>query len=337
MTADLRRLCTLLLVLGLGLGVSQAETKRASDPVTVCAQVASLAQSIQTASEDHGAALLSPGRKQLFVDASALEKVDGLSWQLHQPKKVGAVIRVDQPWEGRSIQIRSAPVWSIEDGAWKIWYFSDNRITGIALSKDGVHWNKPDLGLVEFRGSKSNNLVALPPNATGPANSTGMLMNVVLDPDDPDLGRRYKALWGTKDRRPVVSRDGLNWKALDVPPISSDDESSLYHDRDQRLFIATVKHPGPYGRSVYLSVSRDFEHWTASPDCLIVHADAHDQELGRQRIQARFANSTFQSPEYNIPERYNIDVYNMALTRYQGVYRTRSLARGRSRTGTRHQ
>ena len=32
-------------------------------------------------------------------------------------------------------------------------------MTCYAESKDGIHWKKPELGLVEFNGSKANNIV----------------------------------------------------------------------------------------------------------------------------------------------------------------------------------
>ena len=50
-----------------------------------------------------------------------------------------------------------------------------------ATSRDGVHWEKPNLGLVEFQGSRNNNI--LPSE------------NFVLtyyDPNDPDPKKRYK-------------------------------------------------------------------------------------------------------------------------------------------------
>ena len=43
-------------------------------------------------------------------------------------------------------------------------YVATNHVC-LAVSADGVHcWEKPDLGLVEFRGSKRNNI--LPPDNT---------------------------------------------------------------------------------------------------------------------------------------------------------------------------
>ena len=309
---NLRKSIILPFAIGLALRPAACQTPAmAGDPVACCSQARALMQSLpKLKANSHDPVVLEPGRKQLFIDSSALQKVENVDLKLHQPKKFGAVIRPDQPWESHAIQIRSAPVWSVEEKIWKIWYIGGRSC--IALSHDGIHWTKPALGKFQYQGSKENNIVT-------PASDNRM--NVVYDPDDPDPGRRYKALAADpKGRRPAVSGDGVDWKVLDTPPILSSDESSLYYDRENRLFIATVKHAGPYGRSVYLSLSRDFEHWTDPRDSLIFYADQQDQELGTQRILARFANSALQAPELNVPEQYNVDVYNMAVVRYEGMY-----------------
>src|SRR5438093_2676408 len=50
-----------------------------------------------------------------------------------------------------------------------------------AVSRDGVHWEKPNLGLVEYNGSTQNNIIDLlggrPSLAANP---------IIYDPDDPD-------------------------------------------------------------------------------------------------------------------------------------------------------
>jgi hypothetical protein len=79
-----------------------------------------------------------------------------------------------------------------------------------------------------------------------------------------------------------------------------------------------LKHPGPYGRSVYLSTSKDFRHWTKQE--LIFHADELDQEIGRRNIATLLSDPRWRQPSLNIPAKYNIDVYNMGTFRYEGLY-----------------
>lgn len=59
-----------------------------------------------------------------------------------------------------------------------------DRVTSLAYahSKDGIHWEKPSLGLVDWRGSKKNNLLFRYAHGTG----------VMLDEQDKDAGRRFK-------------------------------------------------------------------------------------------------------------------------------------------------
>ena len=293
----------------------QTVPKLPSDPVTTCGQARATLKTIPGYNVDPA---LTPGHRLLFIDPYVLQEANEVTWKLHEPHKVGAVIRAEQAWEENEIQIRSAPVWSATEKKWKIWYFSDNG-TGMATSEDGIHWTKPSFGKTSYNGSTDNNMVSIG-GYTAKRGADEYLENVIYDPDDPDPGRRYKALAGVVGRRLVVSADGVDWKALDRPLISGDDESSAYYDRDNKLFITAIKHPGPYGRSVYLAVSRNFDSWTDSRDCLIFHADYEDQRLGVQRIHARLNDPAFQKPVYDIPAEYNVDVYYMSILRYQGLY-----------------
>ncbi|NMB97918.1 MAG: hypothetical protein GYA02_15155 [Clostridiaceae bacterium] len=57
-----------------------------------------------------------------------------------------------------------------------------------AESEDGIIWHKPNLKVVEYNGSKENNIVIDDPV---------MLHDpvVLIDPFDPDPNRRYKVVW----------------------------------------------------------------------------------------------------------------------------------------------
>ena len=58
-----------------------------------------------------------------------------------------------------------------------------------AESEDGIHWVKPNLGLVEYRGSRDNNLVVI-----DPPEIMGNHLVVLDEPDDPDPSRRFKMM-----------------------------------------------------------------------------------------------------------------------------------------------
>ena len=72
----------------------------------------------------------------------------------------------------------------------------------LATSKDGRTWQRPDLGLVEYNGSRSNNLVDL---MGGRSHVTAC--TVFHEPDDPDPERRFKMMfhdWDTYDHEMAV-------------------------------------------------------------------------------------------------------------------------------------
>lgn len=284
-----------------------------TDTVACCNEARAFLRSIGLQPKASSTLALEPGKKFLFVDDRVLGDLNGVTSVLHPPKKYGAVLHADRPWEG-TIQTRTAPSWNPEKKIWMLWYFGAGG-TAYATSKDGINWEKPVLGVHSYKGSSENNLLPIG------------LSYVIYDPKDPDANRRYKGFTGEGPHHgggpgfyPAVSADGIRWKLLTESYVYSQDEANLFHDEDRNLFIFTVKQPGPYGRSVYLTLSRDFVHWTDPRDCLIFHADHHDQELGVKWIKERFADPTMQHPEYNIPAEYSVQVYNMGVFRYGDLY-----------------
>ncbi|MCC6486543.1 MAG: hypothetical protein IT364_03520 [Candidatus Hydrogenedentes bacterium] len=258
------------------------------------------------------------GQRQLFLDDCGVASIDGLTRTMHPPVKRGAVIRPTPP-EETSVQTRSAPAWDPEQKVYKLWLLvsrtGGSSGTGYVESTDGLHWTKPVLRQKEIDGSLENNIVTPDPAREWPANA---IENAVYDPHDPDPSRRYKGFAHCYDREPMVSPDGIHWTLLNVPALKSSDESNLSYDAQTHTFLATLKTGGPHGRSHVLTTSKDFEDWTEP--VLTFHADDLDQELGRENIKARFANPAMQQPSHNIPETYNVDIYNVGVFRYEGLY-----------------
>ena len=262
---------------------------------------------------------VSVGERQLFLDDHGIAKIDGLQRTMHQPKKRGAVIEPDQPWES-ALQTRCAPVWDEQAKRYKLWLITSTPVAGVAgttyaESLDGMKWTKPILRQWKFQESLENNFVAVEPDSAWPANA---MENVVYDPDDADPQRRFKGFLGAFGRQPIVSPDGIHWKKLDVPVLPSSDESNLSYDRRTRTFIATLKTNGPFGRSHGIWTSKDFQTWTNTGS--LIHADEEDQRLAKDNIRARLADDRIQQPRYNDPADYNADIYNVGAFRYEGLY-----------------
>ena len=64
----------------------------------------------------------------------------------------------------------------------QVMYSYDTGRICYAESADGVHWERPHLGLVKYDGSRDNDIIDLPPGSGN--------MDVWYQPDTPD-GRRY--------------------------------------------------------------------------------------------------------------------------------------------------
>jgi len=113
-----------------------------------------------------------------------------------------------------------------------------------AESADGVHWTKPELGLVDFNGSKKNNICLI----EGSPQSLTLVndfLSVLHDPSDPDPARRFKVAYiahvpydeivdgmsnvGRKEKLVcsticAVSSDGLRWKIVGDRPANAGGE-----------------------------------------------------------------------------------------------------------------
>lgn len=255
------------------------------------------------------------GERQLFLDDYDVAEIQGLRRTMHVPEKKGAVVCPDQPWE-IWLQTRCMPAWDEEHKIFKMWLLGCvptpiEGTTNYVESTDGIHWTKPVLRQKKYKDSLENNLMG-PPVTVNPC--------VIYDPDDADPGRRFKGLFFEHDRsmRPNVSEDGIHWKRLDVPKLPSMDESNLSYDRANRTFIATLKLDGPHGRSHAIWTSKDFNTWTNTK--VVFSADDLDQTLGRKQIEECLSDPTRRHPEYNVPATYNVDVYNLGLFRYEGLY-----------------
>ena len=142
----------------------------------------------------------------------------------------------------------------------------------------------------------------------------------VSERQDAPADERFEGMGRFQTRDLVVSADGIHWRRLERPGLPSGDEANFSLDEETGTFIATLKEGemGPYGRSIALATSMDFDHWT-QPE-LVFHADERDQELNREVIAARLDDRSLTQPVYNVPEEYFVDVYNMGIFRYEGLY-----------------
>jgi hypothetical protein len=134
-----------------------------------------------------------------------------------------------------------------------------------ATSKDGVNWEKPALGLVEYQGSKHNNICDLPEPTLW---STAA---VLYDLEDPDPSRRYKIAYEAQFPEGyrfcvAFSPDGLQWKRSPKNPVGPFLEMAgvtkfrgLYYVNGQGEFYGDDR---VGARRLDTFVSDDFEYWS---------------------------------------------------------------------------
>jgi len=131
----------------------------------------------------------------LFIDDYLIAESQGLRRTTHQPEKLPQpVLRKGESWH-------VGPLWfmkvarDVETGLFRAWYNVINPGEtpkyryAYAESKDGIQWERPDLGLVEAAGSTSNNLFIGP--APGWKGCAGLFL-VDEGAGCADRSRRFK-------------------------------------------------------------------------------------------------------------------------------------------------
>lgn len=170
---------------------------------------------------------------QLFLDDRLIESEQKVRRVMHAPRPAETVIQRDRPWEDSTMY---DPV-VIKDGdRYRMWYRANfNKppfYTAYAESDDGIHWTKPALGLVEFQGSKENNIVWAGDHGKSGGAPTVWCVFKDENPKTP-AEERYKAtaLAAGLGLQGLVSPDGIHWKLLQsekvVPAVGPFDTHSI--------------------------------------------------------------------------------------------------------------
>ena len=101
-----------------------------------------------------------------------------------------------------------------------------------ATSTDGIHWEKPALGLHDYPVPLWNGVPIGGKNNILPS-AKGLLLGPVHDPHETDPSRRFKGLaYHGGSLEPLVSPDALHWENPGLGPLSSADESHLTLDEE---------------------------------------------------------------------------------------------------------
>jgi len=242
-------------------------------------------------------------RWQLFLDDYIVARATGFDRVVHHPRAVGVVIPADKPWEtfGTSPQF----VGRQKDGTFFAFYHTywwdtvpQARVdhdrahdfktgSAYATSKDGIHWDKPILGLVEApAGIDWEKFPPFPsPKGVSKDNNLGVPFSI------RDLGQ----FGNVQDppRRYAVSYNGRGYFASDIPDFLHDpnwtnrlvDSGGNFSPRGKALhfwddlhkeWVAIVQNAVPHwlpGREVARFASKDLVRWTSD---IVLAADPTD-------------------------------------------------------------
>ena len=242
--------------------------------------------------------------RQFFFDEDIVETLERSARRLNVAEKVtpNPVLRRDRSWEGPDMRLS----WVIFDrrlGKFRMRYSSGvfrtggrdekgkvivlgegdataaQRITCEAVSSDGVNWEKPSLGLVEYQGSKANNIV---PEAM----AYGYFFE---DLHDSDPARRYKSFTraGTYQGKGMTfsyfySADAYHWFAgAGNPVIDTGQQVGRWGPTDflgwdpiRKVYAVHMEnnfhmHSAYARRSIGRAESLDMVHWS-EPETIVV-------------------------------------------------------------------
>jgi hypothetical protein len=223
------------------------------------------------------AALDLASRWELFVDEYLVAGKNGVALKLHDPVRREVVLTTDQPWEGKTCAYFSI----IQDGQKVLMYYrgssggsdhSDDQVTCVAESADGIHFTRPKLGLIEAGGTRDNNVIwrGVESHNFSPFLDT----NPAAKP-----GERFKALGGVKKpgknwhqgETPgglyaFASADGVHWQKMRDTPVFTkgafDSQNLAFFDTTRNRYTCFSRIFTNRVRAVQSNHAPDFLTWT---------------------------------------------------------------------------
>lgn len=238
---------------------------------------------------------------QLFIDKYIVDKAsESICFQMHRPILKELVLENNKPWEGSGCGFYSL----FQDGDLYRLYYSAWNFTIVpgkvtddshpyflcyAESNDGINWRKPELNLVEFQGSKKNNIVMssgklgdVYPDLGHPAVFKDENPNAAPDAKYKALIRDYSPETGVKGMLAFKSPDGIHWQLMHPTSVLTEDpfdsQNIAFWDPAAKIYRAYWRYMRDgHFRSIRTATSKDFIHWENKTD--LSYFDAADEQL----------------------------------------------------------
>ena len=218
-------------------------------------------------------------QRELFVDDYILDTLENVDVRLATPVSAGAVMEFPEPWEGQFCAYVSV----VHDGQFFHMYYrgltgyenkGDQQVTCYAISADGIHWRKPDLGLFKVNGTWNNNVV-MHDNPQGSTHNFSVLYD---NRKEVPREEKFKAVGGHSDSGGLyryVSEDGIRWNRYQdttglFSEVALDSHNVLTWVPAENQYAIYMRDwteatdENIYGgiRTIARSVSQDFTHWS---------------------------------------------------------------------------
>ena len=215
-------------------------------------------------------------RRELFVDDALIASMRNVALKMHEPARREVAITFDKPWEGSGCKyttvFRDGDTYRMYYHAWQATIKGSPHpihacVIAYAESSDGIHWWRPSLGLVEFGGSKDNNIILDNIQGTRCHDFFPLLdANPRATP-----AAKYKAVAFAPDYKPkglcaFQSPDGIHWTPMKPGPVYTegafDTQNVAYWSEVERKYVLYYRVLVEGVRSIERAVSDDFVHWT---------------------------------------------------------------------------
>ncbi len=234
--------------------------------------------------------------RYLLLDSRIIESTGNaiLTVGAVQKDKRNPLFKEDKPWEPRYDNVYCNVIYDEQDKLYKCWYspfIIDERTTSTpgekrnpesqdymstrpngremgvcyAFSRDGIHWEKPELGLVEFGGNEKNNILMRGQEMRGMFRGPHGA-GVFKDLRESDLARRYKMFFRAEKMAVAFSPDGVHWdepilcREIDAP---GDTHNNAFWDPMLGKYVGITRLKTRDNiRLVGRTESSDFVNWT---------------------------------------------------------------------------
>jgi len=215
-------------------------------------------------------------RIEPLTDRYLLDKSENVTFRINPPVRVQKVLGFDMPWEAPGSLANTV----FEDnGIVKLYYrgfpglshtdADDHQTTCLAVSTDGLHFERVPINEIEYDGIKENNILRMD------SYSHNFMVFKDTNPScKPE--EAYKAIAGTDAHNGLHvfgSPDGIHWKEMSDGPVLLYPTQGTFDSMNTAFFDASIGKYRCYSRyftgpsyweglrAIQSSVSDDFLHW----------------------------------------------------------------------------